>query len=363
MKQWLIGLLVLVIAVVAALTWHQLVPAEQQQGRQKQPQAVHVIQPRVETVRDRIEATGTLRSRKEVVITSEVSGRIVALDFNTGQRVEQGQRLVQLDDRQARADLAVAAARLEDARRQLNRARQLRRSNSISQSQVDELLTAVDVAQAEYEAAKVRAENHRINAPFTGVVGLREFSPGAYIESGDPLTTLDADGEMELTFAVPERFIGQLKPGLPVSGITSSWPDEVFRGELAELDTRVDPLSRTLKVRALIDNRDGRLRPGQFMSVRLTLRQRQALVVPEQAVLLQGNERYLFVVTDAKTAERRSVRLGSREPGLVEILSGIDAQDRVVITAQDRLSSGDEVQTLEGTENAIPASDLAGQEF
>jgi len=362
-KQWLIGLLVLVIAVVAALTWHQLVPAEQQQGRQKQPQAVHVIQPRVETVRDRIEATGTLRSRKEVVITSEVSGRIVALDFNTGQRVEQGQRLVQLDDRQARADLAVAAARLEDARRQLNRARQLRRSNSISQSQVDELLTAVDVAQAEYEAAKVRAENHRINAPFTGVVGLREFSPGAYIESGDPLTTLDADGEMELTFAVPERFIGQLKPGLPVSGITSSWPDEVFRGELAELDTRVDPLSRTLKVRALIDNRDGRLRPGQFMSVRLTLRQRQALVVPEQAVLLQGNERYLFVVTDAKTAERRSVRLGSREPGLVEILSGIDAQDRVVITAQDRLSSGDEVQTLEGTENAIPASDLAGQEF
>jgi len=362
-KQWLIGLLVLVIAVVAALTWHQLVPAEQQQGRQKRPQAVHVIQPRVETVRDRIEATGTLRSRKEVVITSEVSGRIVALDFNTGQRVKQGQRLVQLDDRQARADLAVAAARLEDARRQLNRARQLRRSNSISQSQVDELLTAVDVAQAEYEAAKVRAENHRINAPFSGVVGLREFSPGAYIESGDPLTTLDADGEMELTFAVPERFIGQLKPGLPVSGITSSWPDEVFRGELAELDTRVDPLSRTLKVRALIDNRDGRLRPGQFMSVRLTLRQRQAMVVPEQAVLLQGNERYLFVVTEAGTAERRSVRLGSREPGVVEVLSGIDARDRVVITAQDRLSSGDEVQILEGTENAIPGSDLAGREF
>lgn len=363
MKQWLIGLLVVTIAVAAALTWHQLVPAEQQQGRQKPPQAVHVIQPRIETVRDRIEATGTLRSRKEVVITSEVSGRIIALDFNTGQRVEQGQRLIQLDDRQARADLAVAAARLEDARRQLDRARQLRRSNSISQSQVDELLTAVDVAQAEYEAAKVRAENHRIDAPFSGVVGLREFSPGAYIESGDPLTTLDADGEMELTFAVPERFIGQLKPGLPVSGITSSWPNEVFRGELAELDTRVDPLSRTLKVRALIDNSDGRLRPGQFMSVRLTLRQRQALVVPEQAILLQGSERYLFVVTEDGTAERRPVSLGSREPGLVEILSGIDASDRVVITAQDRLSSGDAVRILEGTADAIPSSTLGGQEF
>lgn len=363
MKQWLIGLLVVTIAVAAALTWHQLVPAEQQQGRQKPPQAVHVIQPRIETVRDRIEATGTLRSRKEVVITSEVSGRIIALDFNTGQRVEQGQRLIQLDDRQARADLAVAAARLEDARRQLDRARQLRRSNSISQSQVDELLTAVDVARAEYEAAKVRAENHRIDAPFSGVVGLREFSPGAYIESGDPLTTLDADGEMELTFAVPERFIGQLKPGLPVSGITSSWPNEVFRGELAELDTRVDPLSRTLKVRALIDNSDGRLRPGQFMSVRLTLRQRQALVVPEQAILLQGSERYLFVVTEDGTAERRPVSLGSREPGLVEILSGIDASDRVVITAQDRLSSGDAVRILEGTADAIPSSTLGGQEF
>ena len=354
MKQWLTGFLVLAIAVVAAVTWHQLVPAEQQQGRQKQPQAVHVVQPRIETVRDRIEATGTLRSREEVVITSEVSGRIVALNFHTGQHVEKGQLLVQLDDRQAQADLAVAAARLEDARRQLRRARQLRSSNSISQSQVDELITAVDVAEAEYQAARVRAENHRIEAPFAGVVGLREFSPGAYIESGDPLTTLDADGEMELTFSVPERFISQLKPGLPVSGITSSWPDEIFQGELAELDTRVDSLSRTLKARALIDNSDGRLRPGQFMSVRLTLRQRQALVVPEQAVLLQGNERYLFVVTDENTAERRSVALGSREPGVVEILSGVTARDRVVITAQDRLSSGDAVQILEGSEDAIP---------
>lgn len=354
MKQWLTGFLILALAVLAAATWNQLVPAEQQQGRQKQPQAVHVVQPRIETVRDRIEATGTLRSRDEVVITSEVSGRIVALNFHTGQRVEQGQLLVQLDDRQAQADLAVAAARLEDARRQLRRARQLRSSNSISQSQVDELITAVDVAEAEYQAARVRAENHRIEAPFAGVVGLRELSPGAYIESGDPLTTLDADGEMELTFSVPERFISQLKPGLPVSGISVSWPEEVFQGELVELDTRVDPLSRTLKARALIDNSDGRLRPGQFMSVRLTLRQRQALVVPEQAVLLQGNERYLFVVTEEGKAERRSVALGSREPGVVEILSGIDARDRVVITAQDRLSSGDEVQILEGAKDAIP---------
>lgn len=362
MKQWLIGFMVVAAVAVAAGLWHLLVPVEQSGGRPKRPQAVHVIQPSTEMIRDRIEAVGTLRSREAVVITSEVNGRIVALDFTTGERVEKGQRLVQLDDRQARADLQVAEARLVDARRQLNRARQLRSSNSISQAQVDELRTAVNVAEAEYQAARVRAENHRIDAPFAGVVGLRELSPGAYVESGDALTTLDASAEMELTFAVPERFIGQLQQGQPVSGVTASWPDRIFKGVLAELDTRIDPLSRTLKVRALIDNSEGDLRPGQFMSVRLTLRQRQALVVPEQAVLLQGAERYLFVASADNTAERRSVELGSREPGKVEILSGVSADDRVVITAQDRLSSGDALQILEDADSAIPAPERIGQE-
>lgn len=361
MKQWLIGLFVVAVAAVMALTWHTLVPVEQQEGRQKRPQAVHLTLPTLETVRDRIEAVGTLRSRDEVVISSEVNGRIVSINFNTGEQVRQGQLLVQLDDRQARADLQVVEARLADAQRQLRRAEQLRSSNSISQAQVDELRTAVNVAEAERQAATVRATNHRILAPFTGVVGLREFSPGAFIQSGDPLTTLDASGPMELTFAVPERFIGQLQPGQRVNSTTSSWPGEVFAGELAELDTRIDPLSRTLQVRALIDNSEGRLRPGQFMSVRLTLREREALVVPEQAVLLQGDERYVFVATADNIAERRSVRLGSREPGKVEVLSGIGADDRVVITAQDRLSSGDQLQILEGTANAIPTSELTRQ--
>lgn len=362
MKQWLIGFTLVAAVALGAWFWHQLVPVEQSQGRPKRPQTVHVLQPSIETVRDRIEAVGTLRSRDAVVITSEVNGRIVALDFTTGERVEKGQRLVQLDDRQARADLEVAEARLADARRQLRRAEQLRSSNSISQSQVDALRTAVNVAEAERQAARVRAENHRIDAPFAGVVGLRELSPGAYVESGDSLTTLDASAEMELTFAVPERFIGQLQAGQPVSGVTASWPDRVFAGELVELDTRIDPLSRTLKVRALIDNSEGRLRPGQFMSVRLTLRQRQALVVPEQAVLLQGDERYLFVANAENTAERRSVELGSREPGKVEILTGVSADDRVVITAQDRLSSGDALQILDGADSAIPDTEPVGQE-
>ena len=362
MAQWFIGLLLVVLAAAAALAWHWLAPVEQEQGRQKRAQAVHVTLPQLQTVRDRIEAVGSLRSRDEVVITSEVNGRIVALGFNTGQSVTKGQRLVQLDDRQALADLAVAEARLADAQRQLRRAQQLRSSNSISQAQVDELRTAVDVAEAERQAARVRADNHRIDAPFDGVVGLRDLSPGAYIESGDPLTTLDDTREMELTFAVPERFLGQLQPGQPIESVSSSWPGQVFSGELAELDTRIDPLSRTLKVKALIDNREGQLRPGQFMSVRLTLREREALVVPEQAVLLQGDERYVFVAKEDNSAERRSVELGSREPGKVEILSGIEVDDRVVITAQDRLSSGDALQILDGTENAIPDSALTARE-
>jgi len=360
-RQWVLGLCVVVVATLALLGWHYWAPQESAQGRPPQVQNVHVVTPQLQRVEDRIRAVGTLSAREEITVTSEVNGRVVALNYRTGQAVAAGALLVQLDDRQARADLQVVEARLEDARRQLRRAQQLRSSNSVSQSRVDELRTAVDVAAAERNAAAVRVSNHRIEAPFAGVVGLRDLSPGAYVESGDPLTTLDAIDPMELRFSVPERYLGQLREGLALQAESSAWPDRVFNGVLAELDTRIDPLSRSLRVRALIDNDEQLLRSGQFMSVQLTLRAREALVIPEQAVLLRADEQYLFVV-QGEQAERRTVQLGAREPGFVEVASGLAAEDQVIVTAQDRLSSGDRIQILPGLENAIPPNRLQAEE-
>lgn len=326
-----------------------------EQTREKRASNVNVVQPRTDRVRDVVVAVGTLRSRQEIELTSEVSGRIVELNFAPGDPVADGQLLVRLDDRQAQADLRVANAQYVDARRQYDRAQSLRSNNSISQAQVDALRTTLDVAAAQLEAARTRLNDHRIEAPFAGVVGLVDISVGAYLEIGDSIATLDATDKMELTFAVPERYLGQVTQGQVLTAKTAAFPDRAFDGTLAELGTRINELSRSLPVKAMIDNSEGRLRPGQFMSVSLTLQEREALVIPEQAVLVQGSKAFVFVANDGE-ARRVEVNLGSREPGLVEITDGVSATDSVIITGQDRLSSGDRVAIVED-DNALISSD------
>lgn len=342
-----------VLAVGGAMVWRHLdTGSAEQQVRQASASTVDTVTPQRDTVTDAVTAVGSLRALDAVELTAEVSGRVVELNLNAGERVEQGDLLVRLDDRQAAADLRVIESQLADARRQLERASRLRSNNSISQSQVDELRTAVDVAVAQRQAAQIRLENHRILAPFSGVVGLSDISVGAYVTPGSTLTTLDATDRMELTFSVPERFLGQVSLGQVVSGTSPAYPEDAFNGELVELGTRISELSRSLPVRALIDNSEGRLRPGQFMSASLTLQERQALVIPEQAVLIRGDNKYVFIAEDG-VAERTQVTLGSRMPGLVEVISGVSESDQVIITGQDRLSSGDRVDVKEGGD-AVP---------
>ena len=352
-KQWLIALVLVVSAVAGAFVYQNLGGGTEVQGGGERPAiAVNTILPRLETVQDVVRAVGSLKALNAVELTTELSGRVVALNLGTGRRVEQGEVLLRLDDRQARADLQVIEAQLADARRQHERAQRLRSNHSISQSEVDALRTAVDVAEAQRQSARVRLENHRIEAPFTGVVGLSDISVGAYITSGTTVTSLDTTDRMELGFSIPERFLGQVSLGQPVKGTSPAYPDQPFSGQLAELGSRVSELSRSLPVRALIDNPDGLLRPGQFMSATLTLRERQALVIPEQAVKVRGDEQYVFVAEDG-VARRVSVILGSRMPGLVEIASGLGEDDPVIVTGQDRLSSGDRIRVLED-DKAIP---------
>ncbi|MCG7200306.1 efflux RND transporter periplasmic adaptor subunit [Marinobacter pelagius] len=352
-KQWVIALVLVAVAVGGAWIYRSYdSDAEQQAGNERPASPVNTVRPERDTVRDVVKAVGNLQALNAVELTTEVSGRVIEINLAAGQKVATGALLLRLDDRQARADLAEIEARLADARRQLERASRLRSNNSISQSQVDELRTAVDVALAQRQAARVRLDNHRITAPFSGVVGLSDISIGAYVSAGTAITTLDTTEQMELSFSIPERFLGQVTEGQEVRGISPAYPGEPFRGELVELGTRINELSRSLPVRAVIDNAEGRLRPGQFMSATLTLQQREALVIPEQAVMIRGDEKYVFVAEDG-SARRVSVQLGSRMPGKVEVVSGVQPEDEVIVTGQDRLSSGDRIRILDG-ENVIP---------
>ncbi|WP_297797234.1 efflux RND transporter periplasmic adaptor subunit [uncultured Marinobacter sp.] len=358
LKQWLIALVLVAVAVAGTVTYRYLDQGSAAGDQRVRPASVvNVANPRLETVRDRVNAVGSLKALDAIELTTEVSGRVVELNLRSGQRVEQGDLLLRLDDRQARAEVRVSEARVADARRQFERARSLRSNNSISQSQVDELRTSLDVAQAQLESARTRLDNHRITAPFTGVVGLNDISMGAYLGSGTAVATLDSTDRMELGFAIPERFLGQISLGQRVQGQSPTYPGETFSGELAELGTRISELSRTLPVRALIDNPGGKLRPGQFMSASLTLREREALVIPEQAVLMRGADKYVFVAEDGK-ARRVPVTLGARQPGWVEVSDGLSEDDPVIITGQDRLSSGDRIEVVED-DKAIPDNRFA----
>lgn len=355
-KQWLIATTIIVLAAVGVgAVFYFNDGKDTEQTREKRASNVNVVQPRTDLVRDVVVAVGTLRSHQEIELTSEVSGRIVELNFAPGDPVAEGQLLVRLDDRQAQADLRVSNAQYSDARRQYDRAKSLRSNNSISQAQVDALRTTLDVAAAQLEAARTRLNDHRIEAPFAGVVGLVDISVGAYLNIGDSIATLDATDKMELTFAVPERYLGQVRQGQVLTAKTAAFPDRAFDGTLAELGTRINELSRSLPVKAMIDNSEGRLRPGQFMSVSLTLQEREALVIPEQAVLVQGSKAFVFVANDGE-ARRMEVNLGSREPGLVEITGGVSVTDSIIITGQDRLSSGDKVAIVED-DNALVSSE------
>jgi membrane fusion protein (multidrug efflux system) len=357
-KQWMIALVMLLLAGGGIYAWDALNPeVASESKRERSASKVNVVSPTTDLVTDSVSAVGSLRAKDQISLTTELSGRVAELNLNAGSRVTQGDLLLRLDDRQARANLQVAEAMLSDARRQLERAQSLKANNSVSQAQVDQLLTAADVARAQLAAAQTRLDNHRIEAPFGGVIGLNDISLGAYLSAGTEVATLDSTRAMELSFAISEKFLGQIRLGQSVDGHTPAYPDERFAGTLVELGTRINELSRTLPVRAVIENSDGRLRPGQFMAANLTLRQRKALIIPEQAVMIRGDETYVFVALDG-VAKRVSVQLGSRSPGIVEVVSGLSLEDQVVITGQDRLSSGDRIQVVEDTA-AIPDNRFA----
>ncbi|MFN3713481.1 MAG: efflux RND transporter periplasmic adaptor subunit [Alcanivoracaceae bacterium] len=323
--------------------------------RQRPAQVVNVEQPRSAVLQRRVEAVGSARARQSVNITSEVDGRVARLALREGARVKAGDLLVALDDRTVRADLARADANLADARAAWQRASRLQDTRAVSEAEVDRLRAALQGAEADREAAASRLAYHQIRAPFAGVIGLRHVDTGSYVRAGDLITTLDDQDQLEVQFTVPERHLAALAVGQRVIARSDAWPDREFAGEVTQLDSRVDPVNRAITVKALLDNREQWLRPGQFLQVSLKVGEQQAWMIPEQAILTQGAVSFAFVAVDGK-AERRELALGSREQGWVEIRQGINEGDAVIVTGHTRLGGGSPVQVVEDSGALVPES-------
>jgi membrane fusion protein, multidrug efflux system len=295
------------------------------------------------TMRERIEAVGTTLASQAVDIVALTSGRIAEIAFRPGERVEAGAMLVRLDDEAERAAVAEAQASLRQAELGLERAKKLRASNAVAQATVDELEAAYLGASARVDGAQKRLADRTVKAPFTGVVGMRRIDLGARVDDDTVLTTFDDLAEVEIEFSVPEKFFGQVRQEQPVSATSTAFPGRTFSGRIATIDTRIGEVSRAFRVRAVLPNPDFVLPAGMFMHVEVVLEERPAVLIPEEAVVAEGEHTFVFTVQGERAA-RRPVRLGQRQAGTVEVLEGLAVGEPVVRKGVQRLRDGSAVR-------------------
>jgi len=292
------------------------------------------------------EALGNARANESIEVRAEITAAITAIRFAEGELVEQGTVLVELENAEQLADLAAAKAALVESSSQLNRSEELFKSKLVSASQMEQLRAKQEADLAAVHAAESRLEQTIIRAPFNGRLGLRRVSLGSVVDTDTVITTLDDSSRIKLDFDVPEVFIASLEPGLGVSARSAAWPEARFEGVVSTIDTRVDPISRTIAVRAILPNAEGRLRPGMFLTVSLLKEDVQSLVIPEEAIVPERSKQFVFVVGENDVAEMREVKTGRRRPGEIEILQGLEEGERVITEGSIKTRDGQTVRII-----------------
>jgi membrane fusion protein, multidrug efflux system len=301
-----------------------------------------------------LEAIGTAVSNESVEITSKTTNIVTAIRFRDGESVRAGQVLVELDRETAVADLAAATAAFEESRSQFNRSRELLAAQVVSKAQGEQLEATMKSNEARVAAAQARVSDTYIRAPFNGRVGLRRVSLGALISPGTLITTLDDISLIKVDFAVPEANVGTLRAGQTVSAVTTAYPGRAFEGKVLSSDSRVDPATRSVVVRASLANREGALKPGMFLTVKLSQDRRTALMIREEALVPEQARQFVYVI-QGQTVAKREVTLGRREPGLVEITNGLVAGDRVVVEGTLKLRDGAPVREIGAVDPDAPS--------
>jgi membrane fusion protein (multidrug efflux system) len=290
--------------------------------------AVTAWQVEPEAFQSRVNALGTLRAWESVLITSSVSETVASLHFEDGAQVARGQLLVTLQQDEEQASLREQQEFLREQEREVARLENLARSNQVAQTELDQRRTLAAIARNRIEQEKARIEDRNITAPFAGVLGLRQVSPGALVAPGEAITTLDDISRMRLDFTVPARFLRFLQPGQRIEATTAAYL-EAFTGTLAALDSRVDPVNRSITARATFENAEGQLKPGLLMRVVVLGDTRQTLMIPEESLTSRASEHFAWRI-EGSQAKRIPVEIGDRRPGWVEVLAGLEAGDRII---------------------------------
>lgn len=292
------------------------------------------------------EALGNARANESVDIRPKISATVTEILFAEGQSVAAGDVLVKLDNLEQVADLAAARAALVDSDASYQRSKELFESKVVAKSQLLQDEAKKIAGEAMVSVAESRMAETIVRAPFAGRIGLRRVSLGSLVGPNTIITTLDDTDTIKIDFDVPEIYLSRLSPGLTVRARSAAWPEQEFTGVVASIDTRVDPVSRTVRVRSVMPNEDGRLRPGMFLTVTLLKESVEAIMVPERALIPERSNQYVLVVDDNRRVERREVQIGRRRPGEVEIADGLLAGERVIVDGTQKARDGQLVKIL-----------------
>lgn len=352
-------LIVLVgVAVITAKTWldNQARESDGQRGNDG-PTAVVTKPAAMRTIVDKVESIGTAQANESVLLTAKVTDTVRKVNFEDGDFVREGQILVELTNAEETAQLAEARATIDEATRQFDRVQNLIDQNMASETQLDERRVQMQTAQARFDAIVARLENRLIRAPFSGVLGFRNVSPGTLLTSTTPVTTIDDISIIKLDFDISEIYLSQIETGQEVLARNVAYPDTTFTGTVRTINSRIDPVTRTLTVRAHIDNEDRKLHPGMLMTVDLIFDRRKILAVPESAIVPVQDRQYVYVVDDENIAERREVKTGRRRPGIVEIEQGLEPGEEVITQGLIKIRPGEQVVRRDDAPSNTAAGD------
>lgn len=316
-------------------------------GRGRMPPQVTVAVATPHVFLDLIDVLGVAKGRRSVTLTAAATQLVERVRFSDGQAVARGAVLVELRDNEQTAGLAQAQARQVQAKRAYDRYAQLGRQGFASKASIDQYEAAYLSAKADVAAAQARQNDRLIRAPFAGVVGLSDVSPGALVNPGAPIVTLDDLSAIRVDFQVPERYLAQLHEGQAITASVDAYPGETIHGRIAQIDTRVDERTRAITARAEFPNPQRRLKPGMMVRVGISRGERTSVSLPESAVAVEGDYSFIYVIArqgQRTTAERRPVTTGARMDGLVEIRDGLKVGEHVVADGLNKVQPGQAVR-------------------
>lgn len=316
-------------------------------GFQRPPTPVETAPVSVQMITDRFEAVGTIEASEAITVVSEIPGTLVRLPFKEGEHVETGALLVQLDDAELRASVARAEAIKEQKQSAYNRIKLVVDQGAGTPQDLDDAAAELKIAESDEDLARARLAKARIVAPFSGRVGARSVSPGAFVQPGTPITDLSKISELKVVFTAPERFVPKLQHGASVRISTTAFPEEFLSGTIDVIDPVLDPQTRSVQVIARADNPGERFRPGMSANVRAVLSQRdQAMTIPSEAVFAEGDQTLVYLVKSDSTVARTPVSLGLRLAAAVEVLDGLEPGQQVVRAGHQKLFDGARIMPI-----------------